>query len=96
MTQKAFYHSAAWRRTARTFMLSRNCICERCGAPAEIVHHVRHLNAQNVNDPDIALNPDNLQALCLACHNAEHFSSGRAWVAGLAFDADGNLIQDTE
>lgn len=75
-------------------MLSRNCICERCGAPAAIVHHVRHLNPHNVNDPDVALNPDNLQALCLACHNAEHFGSGRAWAEGLAFDTEGNLFQD--
>lgn len=95
MTQREFYRSAAWRRTAKAFMLSRNYICERCGAPAVIVHHKTHLNAWNVNDPDIALNPDNLQALCLACHNAEHFGHGGSCAAGLAFDPDGNLIQDT-
>ena len=90
MTQKEFYHSAAWRRLARAFMLSKNCICERCGAPAVIVHHK---NPSNVDNPAISMNPDNLEALCLDCHNQEHFGQGGATLCGLAFDADGELIQ---
>jgi 5-methylcytosine-specific restriction endonuclease McrA len=93
MTQREFYHSAAWRRLARTFLLSRNCICERCGAPAVIVHHKAHLNPSNVDNPAISMNPDNLEALCLDCHNKEHFGQGGAILRGLSFDADGELIQ---
>ena len=96
MNRAAFYHSPQWRKLSRTFLLSRNYICQRCGAPAEIAHHKQHLTAANVSNPEISLNPDNLEALCLACHNAEHFSAGGATAAGLAFDGDGNLIQESE
>jgi len=93
MTQAEFYHSTAWKRLSRTFLLSKNYICERCGKPAEIAHHRRYLNAENVLNPDISLNPDNLEALCLDCHNTEHFGQGGATAAGLAFDQHGDLIQ---
>lgn len=93
MTQKEFYHSRAWKRLSRAFLLSKNYICERCGAPAEIAHHRIYLTAENVNDPDISLNPANLEALCQNCHNAEHFGQGGACAAGLTFDDNGNLIQ---
>ena len=53
-------------------MSSKSYICERCGAPAVICHHKKWLNDVNVNDPSIALSFDNLEALCLDCHNAEH------------------------
>lgn len=92
MTQREFYHSAAWRRLSRAFLLSKNYICERCGAPAEIAHHRRYLTPANVDDPDIALNPANLESLCLTCHNAEHFSAGGVTAEGLTFDDRGELI----
>lgn len=69
----AFYHSKKWQRVSAAYMSSKNYICERCGKPAVICHHKKHLNAQNVHDPEIALNFDNLEALCIECHNAEHF-----------------------
>lgn len=93
MTQKEFYHSKAWKRLSRAFLLSKNYICERCGGPAEIAHHKIYLTVENLFDPDISLNPDNLEALCKNCHNAEHFGTGGATAAGLAFDESGNLIQ---
>lgn len=93
MTQAEFYHSTAWKRLSRAFLLSRNYICERCGKPAEIAHHRHYLTAENVLNPDISLNPDNLEALCLDCHNKEHFGTGGATVAGLAFDQCGDLIE---
>ena len=96
MNRAAFYHSPQWRKLSRAFLLSRNYICQRCGAPAVIAHHKQHLTAANVSNPEISLNPNNLEALCLACHHAEHFSAGGATAAGLAFDGDGNLIQESE
>ena len=65
MSRAAFYHSPQWRKLSRAFLLSRNYICQRCGAPAEIAHHKQHLTAANVSNPEISLNPDNLEALCL-------------------------------
>lgn len=53
-------------------MSSKSYVCERCGAPAVICHHKKWLNDVNVHDPKIALDFDNLEALCKECHNAEH------------------------
>ena len=92
MTQQEFYHSRAWKRLSRAFLLSRNYICERCGKPAEIAHHRKYLTAANVLDPDVSLNPANLEALCMECHNAEHFGQGGATAAGLAFDDNGDIV----
>lgn len=92
MTQAQFYRSRAWRKLSKTFLLSKNYICERCGQPAEIAHHRRYLTARNVLNTDISLNPENLEALCQNCHNAEHFGHGGATAAGLEFDGNGNLI----
>ena len=68
----AFYKSKAWRRVSAAYMASKCYICERCGKPATICHHKTWLNGSNVNDPNIALSFDNLEALCIECHNAEH------------------------
>ena len=45
----------------------------------------------NINDFNITLNWDNLQALCLECHNSVH-GIGGATVDGVAFDENGDLI----
>jgi len=88
-----FYNSPAWRRLSKAFLISKNYICERCGGPAEIAHHKIYLTVANVNDPDISLNPALLEALCAADHNAEHFGAGGTTAAGLAFDGNGELIE---
>ena len=93
MTQAEFYHKKQWRQLSKVFLLSKNYICERCGKPAVIAHHRKHLNAGNIDNAEISLNPDNLEALCMDCHNAEHFGNGGATARGLAFDGDGNLYE---
>ena len=67
-----FYRSKAWRDVSTAYMTSRFYLCERCGSPATICHHKIYLNAQNINDPEISLNPDRLECLCQDCHNKEH------------------------
>ena len=96
MTQREFYHSRAWRRLSKSFLMSKHYICERCGRPAEIAHHKIHLNAGNVLEPEIALNPGNLEALCMDCHNTEHFGTGGATAAGMTFDEIGDIIPQYE
>ncbi len=96
MTREGFYHCRAWKRLSKAFLTSKNYICERCGQPAEIAHHKIRLTAGNVADPDIALNPENLEALCLDCHNKEHFGRGGATAAGLAFDENGDIQKARE
>lgn len=55
-------------------MSSKLYTCERCGRPAQICHHKKHLDDVNVHDPTVALSFDNLEALCIDCHNTEHGS----------------------
>ena len=94
--QKRFYASKKWQK-CRDAYLSEHPVCERCllvgrANPAEIVHHKEELNQDNYKDPFISLNPDNLEALCLECHNKEHFAAAEV-DEELYFDADGNLKQ---
>lgn len=69
---KSFYKSQSWLKCSRGFMQSKNYICERCGAPASICHHKKYLTPDNINNPLITLNWDNLECLCQECHNIEH------------------------
>lgn len=74
-------------------MQARHYICERCGGTGEIAHHKIHLDRWNVHKPEIALSMENLECLCLACHNAAHGGAGTATAAGLCFDTAGNLLR---
>lgn len=87
----SFYNSKQWIKCKDGFMKSKNHVCERCGGLAYIVHHKKHITPFNINDPNITLSWDNLQALCLNCHNAVH-SNGGACIDGVSFDSEGNLI----
>lgn len=86
---RAFYKSAAWRQCRDAYFEHRCGICERCGDPAEIVHHKTHLNAMNINDALITLSWDSLELLCLKCHNAEHMGAS-ALQPGYYFNEDGD------
>lgn len=69
---RAFYTGKAWRSCSKAYMQSRNYVCERCGGVAVICHHKTYLTPDNINDPNIALSWDNLEALCHNCHDLEH------------------------
>lgn len=84
---ESFYKSPAWKKCRDSFMSSKNWICERCGAPAKIAHHIEYLNPHNINNPFVSLNWDNLECLCQECHNIEH----SAEVNTVFFDEAGNV-----
>lgn len=88
---EAFYKSAAWLHCRAAYIEHVHGLCERCRRPGYIVHHKKYLTPENINDPDITLNFDNLEYLCLDCHNAEHGSRGAAVKDGLCFDFSGDL-----
>lgn len=69
---KEFYRGKAWRECSRAYMTSKHYVCERCGGVAVICHHKTYLTPENITDPAIALNWDNLEALCHNCHDLEH------------------------
>lgn len=75
--QAQFYKTKAWQDCRNAYYKQVGGLCEKCKAkglivPAEIVHHKIHLNAENITDPTITLNPANLIAECRACHGEEH------------------------
>lgn len=75
--QAAFYGSRAWKRCRTEYKKSVGGLCERCKTkgliePGYIVHHKEYINARNITDPNILLNFDNLELLCMDCHNKEH------------------------
>ena len=72
-----FYTSWPWIKCARAYKASRGGLCERCLkkgliVPGDEVHHKIRLTPENITDPSIALNWDNLELLCKACHQEEH------------------------
>ena len=67
-----FYKTKQWEQVRENALRRDNYLCCRCGRPAEIVHHKTRLSPENVNDPEISLNLENLESLCSACHFEEH------------------------
>ena len=82
ITLENFYTSKAWQKCRRYVIadiLSRDgaLYCSRCRKEImepndAVLHHIKPLDDDTVGDPDVAYNPDNLEILCHACHNAEH------------------------
>lgn len=75
---KRFYGSAAWRRARDAVLIRDNGLCQPCLrrkriTPANTVHHKDPLRKAW----DKALDLDNLEAICPACHNREHASDRR-------------------
>ena len=74
---RRFYSSKAWKNTRKAYAKSKMNLCEICLAqglykPGEIVHHKIHLTPENVGNPDITLDWNNLQLVCRDCHAAIH------------------------
>ena len=73
-------------------------MCERCYAhgalvPAKVVHHITPISEDNVDDPNVTLNLDNLMRLCQDCHAVVHSSNKDAVRPRVAFDEHGNVIR---
>ena len=74
---KDFYFSTAWRACRASYLKQVRGLCELClkrgmYTPADTVHHIKHITPNNINDPSITLNTDNLMALCRDCHAEIH------------------------
>jgi 5-methylcytosine-specific restriction protein A len=72
-----FYASAAWRKLRKSF-LDENPLCERCLlegklTPSRIAHH----RVERLDDPDLAYDPANLEAVCDAHHTQHHARNRR-------------------
>jgi 5-methylcytosine-specific restriction protein A len=68
---KAFYDSKKWKKI-RNRQLNKYPLCERCLGMGDVVRAavVDHIVPWK-GDRSLAIDPDNLQSLCVSCHNAK-------------------------
>ncbi len=97
---KSFYNSKAWKECRKAYIQSVTGLCETCLEkgriePGKILHHKTMLTPQNINDPYITLNWDNLIYECQDCHNQEGHGKEKKELLreGLMFDANGDLVK---
>ena len=79
---QGFYNTTIWQNCRDAYVKSVGGLCERCYENGIIkhgdtVHHKIHLTPDNVSDPSISLNFDNLVLLCRDCHAAAHRKTKR-------------------
>lgn len=72
-----FYCSKHWRDLSHRLKIERGGKCERTGEVFAdmsqlIAHHKIEITEDNVNAPQIALNPDNIEIISFKEHNKEH------------------------
>lgn len=88
---RCFYRGDDWKIARAMKIAAVGGRCDKCGAVGIKVHHIIHLTPENVTDPSISLNQDNLLLLFNECHNKEH---GRLeGSSNYGFDAEGNLFE---
>lgn len=70
-----FYSSGAWKSLREQIRKRDKEICQYCGKMIKnkgIVHHIKEITPDNINDPNITLNPDNLILVHDECHKKIH------------------------
>jgi len=88
---RKFYNGKEWKKCRAAYIKLKHGLCERCSRPGYIVHHKKYLTPHNINNPNITLAFENLEYLCLECHNLEHM--GTSVVRhDVRFDSEGNMI----
>ena len=86
---ETFYTTWTWRKCRKAFAESKGNLCERClkngiiqpgskDRPLE-VHHKVPLTAENVTNPKVTLNWENLELLCKTCHDQEQERRQKRW-----------------
>lgn len=89
------YNSSHWKKL-RKLKLAVSPFCERClekglYVSAYIIHHKDYVTNLNYSDGNVFFNIDNLESLCLDCHNKEHFEGKTK--KEYTFDKQGNVIK---
>lgn len=57
-----------------------------------IVHHKVYINKNNIWDTDITLDFNNLELLCIDCHNKEHFAQNQ-FMDGELIPKEDNILK---
>jgi 5-methylcytosine-specific restriction endonuclease McrA len=94
-----FYQSKQWEDCRLSYLKSKDYMCERCLVKdlyvvANTVHHKIYITPDNINNINITLNHNNLECLCVECHQQEHHSTDPN--KDYVFDINGNLINKIE
>lgn len=74
--QRRFYNSKDWQKLRESILLDRGMRSDFSGeiiTGIAIVDHVEEITPENCDDPNITLNPDNLQLLSIEEHNKKTF-----------------------
>ena len=96
---KKFYKSKEWLE-CRAFVVTRDKgLCQEClkkgkYTPGEEVHHIIWLKPTNINDPNITLNPNNLELVCKDCHFAIHKTARHVLNKRLPSISNGTYFDD--
>lgn len=90
---KVFYKSKVWEDCRRGYIAERMLIdggaCEVCKKnPGYILHHKINLTPDNINNPEITLNWENLSWECKECHDKEEGHGVDNKKAGLLVEFD--------
>jgi 5-methylcytosine-specific restriction endonuclease McrA len=75
--QLKHYNSKEWIKKRNDYRESQRMRCEKCKTfitGKSIVDHIIELTTDNYLDDWIMYHDDNLQLLCLSCHNTKTFS----------------------
>ena len=89
----AKYRSKKWQNLRKQKILLEP-LCERCKEKgiynsAFIIHHKEYITNLNYEDDNVFFNLDNLESLCLECHNKEHFGTKQEYT----FNENGDLVK---
>lgn len=95
---KKFYKSTAWKKCRESYIATTlDGMCEHCKeVPGYIVDHIVEITPESIDNPDITLNHENLQYLCLPCHNPKTFCKALLIRDDVMFDENGDLIMKGE
>ncbi len=99
---RKFYKSSKWQKCRTAYIKHRVMVdggmCEVCKEQlGYVVHHIKPLTPDNINDETITLSFDNLQLDCKDCHDREEVhpfitdKELKCW-----FDENGNPIAKQE
>ena len=90
-----FYTSKAWLDCRKAYIKSVGGLCENCLTKGiyragKVVHHKKIITPENINNPTVTLNPDNLKLVCQDCHAEEHKKGKNN---RFRFDKFGNVVE---
>lgn len=89
--RKDFYKTKEWNKARKLALVKAGYKCNRCSNAGKYVHHIEYLTDTNYQDVNISLSLDNLEVLCLDCHNREHFA--QTLRQGLKFNEQGDIVE---